>query len=120
MSGSRFDPRAFFTLAQSLGTPGHGEEHLRSAVSRAYYACFHVARLALERGGRWRAGTINAHNSVIAELRRRNRSHLAQRLFSLKQWRELADYELNQPLTEQFCAQALATAAELLRLLDRP
>jgi len=103
VSAAQFDPRAFFTLAQSLGAPGQQEEHRRSAVSRAYYACFHVARLALERRGRWQAGAVNAHQAVINELRRRNRRHLAVRLAWLKGRREDADYDLGTPLDDQAC-----------------
>lgn len=119
MNAGQFDPRAFFTLAQELGAPGQQEEHRRSAVSRGYYACFHVARLGLERAGRWQAGAVNAHNSVVAELHRRNRSHLATRLARLKHLRERADYDLVTPLDERLCGDALNEAAELLRLLDR-
>src|SRR5207249_4218525 len=114
-----FDPRAFFALAQSLSAAGQPEAHYRTAVSRAYYACFRVARLALERGGRWRAGTTNAHQAVINELRRRNRHHLAARLAALKGIGEEADYTLDSPFSEQRCGEAMVTATELLRLLDR-
>ena len=119
MSASSFDPRAFFRLAQALGTPGQPEENRRTAVSRAYYACFHLARQGLERGGRWQAGTTNAHQAVIAELRRRNRPHLAVALSKLRLLRERADYALNDPLDEVDTQEALNQAAEILRLLDR-
>jgi len=65
LSSSPFDPRAFFRVAQALGAPGQPEENRRTAVSRAYYACFHVARMALERSGRWQAGTTNSHQAVL-------------------------------------------------------
>jgi uncharacterized protein (UPF0332 family) len=119
VSASQFDPRAFFTLAQSLGTTGQPEECRRTAVSRAYYACFHVARMALERGGRWQAGTTNSHQTVISELRRRNRRHLSVPLDVLRRLREHADYVLHTPLDERACQEALDKAADLLRLLDR-
>ena len=119
MNTGQFDPHAFFTLAQALGLPGQSEAHRRSSVSRAYYACFHVARVALERSSRWQAGTVNAHQTVINELHRRNRSHLAMRLTVLKRRRELADYDLASPLDEHTCDDGLEKAAELLRLLDR-
>ncbi len=117
MSTALFDPRLFFRLAEALGTPGQPEENRRTAVSRAYYACFHVARGWLERGGRWHAGSTNAHQAVISELRRRNRWHLGTRLDSLRQLREHADYTLEVPLEEVHVRDALSAATEFLRVL---
>ena len=118
MSAGQFDPRSFFRVAQALSGPGQTEENLRTAISRAYYACFHVARLGLERGGRWQAGQMNAHQAVISELRRRNRRHLAARLDALRQLREYADYALDRPVSDDHCHEAMRAAAELLQLLD--
>lgn len=114
-----FDPRRFHDAAVAWSAADQPEEHLRSAVSRAYYACFHLARLGLERGGRWSAGTVNAHGAVIQELRRRGRQDLAGRLRDLKDLRELADYDLDVPVDGTMCQAALTMATALVRLLDR-
>ena len=39
-----FDWDLFLSLADELARPPAPEEKLRSAISRAYYACFHAAR----------------------------------------------------------------------------
>ncbi len=113
------DPREFYVVAQELAAFQPQEErHRRSAISRAYYACFHLARAGLERGGRWSAGTVNTYEAVIAELRRRQRFALSERLRALKQHRQQADYDLAQPLDEQLFAKAMEQAASLRQLLE--
>lgn len=113
------DPREFYVVAQELAAIApQRERHRRSAISRAYYACFHLAKAGLERGGRWSAGTANAHDAVINELKRRQRFRLGEDLKALKRYREHADYILDQPVDEQVFAQAMANAAVLRRQLE--
>jgi hypothetical protein len=79
VSSPPFDPRRFLDLAQVSGTAGQSEEHRRTAMSRAYYACFHLAKQGLERGGRWSAGATNVHERVLSELRSRRRTGITTR-----------------------------------------
>jgi hypothetical protein len=119
VTAAGFDPCGFYEVAVELWDTHAGDERFRrAAMGRAYYACFHLARLGLERGGRWTAGATNAHERVIAELGRRGRHPLRNRLWQLRQFRQHAEYDLATPFTEAECAQALGVAATLVRLLN--
>ena len=60
MSDSReFDWTRFLELARDLVKPGAGEAHLRSGISRAYYAAFNVARKFLMVRGELRSERRN-------------------------------------------------------------
>jgi hypothetical protein len=114
-----FDPQSFLQLARDLSAShGDDEAYRRTAVSRAYYGCFHLARRGLERGGRWAAGTVNAHERVIQELRSRRRDGLANSLRALRRVREYADYDLQTPFTPIITSEALAIAETLGKLLE--
>jgi uncharacterized protein (UPF0332 family) len=84
-----FDPRRFLTLAESLAQTDD-EAQLRTAVGRAYYAVFLMAR---DRVGV--PDTLEApHSAVRRALRQRGYflvSNLLQELFDL---RVAADYQL--------------------------
>ena len=58
-------PRDFLALAEKL-IEDDTEGHWRSAVSRAYYAAFHVARSLLERLGFVVPKADPAHNHLRA------------------------------------------------------
>ena len=66
-----------------------GEAELRSAVSRLYYALFHVARQRTEVG----ASTTSAHTAVVIAVKRRDWS-TGDQLDSLRKLRTAADYDL--------------------------
>ncbi len=118
MSPPTFDARRFFDLAHTLSAPGREEASLRTAISRAYYACFHLARQGLERSGRWSAGNVNVHERVLSELRARRRHGIHDSLRALRRLREQADYALDVPVDEQTTEEALKKAEWLMRLLD--
>ncbi len=114
-----FDPRDFYAIALALWQAHpHDESYRRVAAGRAYYACFHLARRGLERGGRWSAGAVNVHERVLDELGRRGRRHLRERLRDLRRVRQRAEYDLHVAFSEPDCAEAMRMAAALLRLLD--
>jgi hypothetical protein len=82
-----FDPLLFLTLARLLATTAE-ERHIRTAVGRAYYTAFLIARDKL--------GVVvqkDVHTEVIRALRGRNRAW-ADKLDSLRRLRLAADYEL--------------------------
>lgn len=104
-----FDWSEYLTLAQELtsaaATSPIQEAHLRTAISRAYYAAFWKARsFLLDKDGYQTPKGINAHWDVLnkfegsSDMRRRKVGTL---LRSLKGLRNIADYEAtflgNQP-----------------------
>ena len=81
----------FEIIADDLATQG-GEGKLRVAVSRLYYALFHLAK---QRTGVRARDHI--HAAVVAEVRRRDRG-AGDKLDALKRYRLDADYNLNPSL----------------------
>ena len=84
------DPLAFLKLAQELANRDEKEVRLRTAVGRAYYALFLIARDKLRIRAR-----RDVHKKTINALKKR-RGYLttANQLDALKRLRLVADYEL--------------------------
>lgn len=85
-----FDPLAFLTVARELALLDREEARLRTAIGRAYYALFLIAR---ERTGIRRRR--NVHQRVIDAVRgRRGYRSTADQLDTLRRLRVVADYQL--------------------------
>lgn len=82
-----FDPRLFLALAKQLGA-SRDEEALRSAVNRAYYAVFLIARDRLRVSGK------NSHGDVIKAAQQAHKP-TGDQLSTLFGLRVLADYDLD-------------------------
>lgn len=120
------DCSSILSLAQELAAQ-EGETHLRSAVSRAYYASLHRVEMALpqrfevsdeDRKGR------SSHESVIQALvawgksiapGRQNARVAALKMPRLKAARLKADYYLDETVTKEEVQFALAAASEVFR-----
>lgn len=109
-----FDPVGFFEAAQDLLSLGRDERYLRSAISRAYYACFHMARLGCRRKWLWQPPETGQHRAVVRKLREQHQTFLARELLKLPNLREHADYDLDTPVDQALCDGALALAADLV------
>ena len=139
-----FDPADFFTLAQALITDSSSEASVRSAIGRAYYACYLTARdelygidatrLTNSEKKRLVPKSPSVHGAVrVAVATNRNlkpgkAKRLADQLSQLFELRKLADYErdsLGPGITQGFGAhgvsdwaglshQAMSIAANLL------
>lgn len=83
-----FDPREFLALAARIADRDD-EAALRTAVGRAYYALFLIAREYGHVGGRH-----DVHARVLEEVRQRKGRQTADQLKMLKQLRVVADYQL--------------------------
>jgi hypothetical protein len=83
-----FDPLLFLSLARELGQ-SDDENKLRTAVGRAYYAIFLVARdkLSVVAGEK-------THKEVFESLKRRNQFRVRDQMMSLYKLRQVADYEM--------------------------
>jgi hypothetical protein len=86
-----FDPLDFLGLARELGNRNQDEASLRTAVGRAYYALFIIARDKLGFATKKRA----VHTLVTKELKKRKgyRS-TADQFAALKRLRHAADYQM--------------------------
>ena len=91
------DPKDFLRVANDLAQSDEAAE-LRSAVSRAYYAAFHVARkLLVDMGFEISKGPA-AHGDVYKYLGNAGNptvEHAGSNIGDLKGWRNQADYELD-------------------------
>ena len=86
-----FDPLDFLDLARELGNRNQDEASLRTAVGRAYYVLFIIARDKLGFATKKRA----VHTLVTKELKKRKgyRS-TADQFAALKRLRHTADYQI--------------------------
>jgi hypothetical protein len=120
-STHRFDWRRFFDLAERLAQDVDDEAALRSAISRAYYALFALARRRLIDDGCWSAGR-DPHWRVWTTYRTGGTARcrdIGDRGFNLLDRRKRADYEDwigRNPAHETTIA--LEFAREILDLLD--
>src|SRR4051812_32107702 len=114
------NPRDFLDVADDLAA-GLREADWRSAVSRAYYAAFHVGRRLLRRCGFVVPEAEQAHGYVW--LRLANSGHpdiqlAGNNLATLRRVRNLADYDLARPLAHSAAIGQVQAAAETLRVLE--
>lgn len=112
--------RDYLALARALAS-GTTEAEWRSAVSRAYYAAFHVARLLLL-GLRFRVPQADRAHGYL-RLRLSNAGHAAtmtagSRLLLLRRQRNWADYDDRRIITKAEAIQNVQEAEEIIRALD--
>ncbi len=91
------EPKDFLQVANDLAKSDEAAE-LRSAVSRAYYAAFHVARKLLVDMGFQISKGPGAHGDVCKYLGNAGNpsvEHAGNNIGDLKGWRNQADYDLD-------------------------
>jgi hypothetical protein len=112
--------RDFLEVAEELarGGPEANEAHHRAAVSRAYYAAFHAARvfLAAKRQVAFPGGGTD-HDVAIREMLR-HKGKLGGQLRALREKRTWADYKLDARVPENESRIALAWAKNIVGALD--
>jgi uncharacterized protein (UPF0332 family) len=114
------DPHDYLEVAWSF-LEGDREAEWRSAVSRAYYAAFHVARQLLAQCGFAVPRADQAH--AYLWLRLSNASHpdvqnAGAQLSFLRQERNKADYNLEHSLDQASAIDRTQMAADIVELLD--
>jgi uncharacterized protein (UPF0332 family) len=92
-----FNPINFLALAEALADADADETKLRTAINRAYYAVFLLAR-ARTGATEVEEGT---HSAVRRLLTQRGYREVAQRLAKLYDYRVEADYDLSPATSEQ-------------------
>ncbi len=100
---------------------GTGEAEWRAAVSRAYFAAFHVARQLLQRCGFRIPRADQAH--AYLWLRLANSAHpdvqnAGRGLNELRQVRNWADYDLDRPLEHAIARDYVQHAETIFALLE--
>lgn len=115
-------PDEIFAVAEGLSIQ-KTEAAWRSSISRAYYACFHVARQI----SRVRPKGHDSHAQVWSAIHGLSRTKhpgyewiaASKKGQALKTRREQADYEVDSPLTHQECLDVLAQARRLMDSLRK-
>jgi uncharacterized protein (UPF0332 family) len=113
------DPREFLRLAEIL-VQGTTEVEWRSALSRAYYAAFHVARQLLMQCGFTVPRADRAHAYLWLRLTHAGDADVQDAgsdLNGLRSDRNIADYDLGRPLLQVMAANQVYTAREIIRRL---
>jgi len=114
------NPRDFLNVAEEWVT-GLSEAEWRSAVSRAYYGAFHVARALLRACGFEVPQADRSH--AYLWLRLNNCGHpdlqnAGEALNDLRGRRNEADYELHHSLDQHKAMGNVSSARDIIRLLD--
>jgi uncharacterized protein (UPF0332 family) len=115
------DPETFLSLADEW-VHGPTEAHWRSAVSRAYYAAFHVARLLLEDLGFEVERGDRAHAYLTHRLCQCSHPEVGTAgttLIDLRRSRNDADYGLKTPFSHRRAIQEVHTAHDTIAALQR-
>jgi uncharacterized protein (UPF0332 family) len=114
------DAREFHTLAQQLSLAAT-EAAWRSAVSRAYYAAFHVARQLMEDLGFTVPHADRAHGYLwlrLANCGNLQVEQAANALKDLRRNRNWADYDLARPLGQLFSQNQGSLAAQIIQVFE--
>jgi uncharacterized protein (UPF0332 family) len=113
------DGTAFLEVAEIL-IAGETEAEWRSAVSRAYYAAYHVGRTLLLECGFPVTGA-DSHGYVIRRLSNAQFPEVVDAgsaLGHLRGYRNRADYDLNKPFEYEQAAELVGLAADALNIFQ--
>ena len=116
------DFRLFLALADSL-SQGTSEAEWRTAVSRAYYAAFHLASERLEAMG-FRVPRRTEQSHIFVSRRLSNSAELAVdrtggQLNALRGDRNRADYDKNVKVSAKDARDAVIDARAIIAILDQ-
>jgi len=106
-----FDPLRFLEFAREIhANKGYRKDSAwRTIAGRAYYASFLSSRKKLQELGYSFSATPDVHRQVIDGVRARN-SGTANKLFTLRDSRNDADYNLMFTITSDQCTKLLKLA----------
>lgn len=113
------NPTAFLDVAYLL-LEGESEAEWRSAVSRGYYAAFHVARQLLNACG-FVMPLTDPHAFIIRRLSNAKYPEVVEagwRFSDLRANRNWADYDLDNPISQNTAGDLLLTAAKIIEMLQ--
>ncbi len=116
----------FIALAEALhrraGDLGPKEACLRSAISRAYYGAYGLAREIAVRQGATLSGLPQDHTVVIHHFRQATELSLRKvgvELSRLRRMRNQADYDMHYPGVDRETSLALKRARKIQQILSR-
>jgi uncharacterized protein (UPF0332 family) len=107
----------FLPLANRLAA-GASESEWRTAISRAYYAAFHVARQLLEELGFRVPWADRAHAYLTMRLNNCGDAqvqHAASDLHSLRSLRNQADYDMQRPIRQSVAVAQTQISQQIIQ-----
>jgi uncharacterized protein (UPF0332 family) len=113
------NPQEFLDVADDLMV-GVREGDWRSAVSRAYYAAFHVARMLLRQAGFLVPHADQAHGYLWLRLSNSGHPDVQQTGTDLKELRRIrnwADYDLDRPFAQDTALDLVQLSSATIQLL---
>jgi uncharacterized protein (UPF0332 family) len=113
-------PHDLLDLANDL-LAGNTEAWWRGAVSRAYYAAFHVARKLLRQNGFLVPQGDQAHGYLWLRLSNSGHPdirHAGAELGDVRRARNWADYDLDQPFDHATAFGYVLSATDIIQLLE--
>ncbi|PSR26503.1 MAG: hypothetical protein C7B46_19925 [Sulfobacillus benefaciens] len=111
-----FDWYDYWGLANQLVSEQENEAALRAAVSRAYYAAYHTARIYAQRQ---QDPPSDDHTQVVLWLKRTHGcGKIGKLLASLKRNRQDADYEAHLQVNIEAARAAIALAERIVKELN--
>jgi uncharacterized protein (UPF0332 family) len=117
-----FDWQDYFSLASTLNNQEPGtllEAKCRSAVSRAYYAAFCLAReKAVSKGDFHPTYTGDDHGLIVMYYKNKSEPGIVSKLQSLRLWRNNCDYRNDVRNFTAISNNAITYAKNLLSELD--
>lgn len=92
---SEFDGKEFYNLGVKIAVTYRNEAGYRTAIGRAYYACYLVGANATKNKG-WFSPTysVSDHSALRRALKNRGKDGIADELLDLYILREHADYHI--------------------------
>jgi uncharacterized protein (UPF0332 family) len=112
--------RDFLPLATRLAA-GSEEADWRTAISRAYYAAFHVSRDLLFQLGFVVPPDEKAHNFLYVRLNNCGNTAIgttAGNLHALRRLRNAADYDMSKTIDAQLASNQVRLASTIIQTLD--
>lgn len=110
-------------LKQQAADSSQQEAYLRSAISRAYYASFCLARNYLRDSlGRKSTGTLDDHEFVKNQFRNlpgQDNQAIAENLRRLRAYRNQADYDDELPSIKNTALMAMNMAGRVIETLEK-
>ena len=117
-------PNEFLTIALDLAKDSPSAAAKRTAVSRAYYASYHIGANVIQALGGRVGGGPSAHGEVFKSLCGcgvREVEKLGEKIWNLHGWRRKADYDLRNTSVEKDInvQRVLLDATEIINNLEK-
>ena len=116
-----YDPRQFLEIADRLIRDSRYEKEgrIRTAIGRAYYAAFLVAKKRLQELGYSFRRIHRLHKDVIDRLMKNKHYLIGSKLNTLLDYRVDADYKMRAQITSTLGESSIRLAEAIINAIDQ-